>query len=139
MNAKNIISVKLAGHILMISMAGLIIVHLLVLFRVIPYQMVWGGQIKDASSLLLFETIALIVTVLFLITVALRTGCIRTQRLKKAARVGMWIMFVYFLLNTIGNLASNAATETIVFTPITLALSLLSLRLAIGHAATKLP
>lgn len=131
MRTKNIISAKLAGDVLIISMVAMIIVHILVLFQVIPYRMVWGGQIKDTTSLLLFETVALIVTVLFLITVALRIGCIKTHRMKKAARIGVWIMFIYFVLNTIGNLASSAATETIIFTPVTIVLSLLTLRLAI--------
>ena len=128
---KKIIGAKLAGRILMISMVGLIVMHLLILFQVIPCQMVWGGQIEDTTSLLLFETVALVVTILFLITIGLKIGYIRTQGLKKVAHIGVWIMFIYFVLNIIGNLTSSSAIEIMIFTPITVVLSLLSLRLAV--------
>ena len=128
---KKLIGFKQAGNILMICMALLAVVHLLILFRVIPYEIVWGGQIQDASSLLLFETVALVVTLLFAMVIALKIGYIRAGRLQIVANIGMWIIFMYFVLNTLGNIASSVSIENLVFAPITVILSLLALRLAV--------
>jgi len=52
----------------------------------------------------------------------------------KIGRVVMWIMFVLFTANTIGNLFSLNELESIIFTPITLVLALQTLRLALHRA-----
>jgi hypothetical protein len=46
-------------------------------------------------------------------------------------KVLVWIIFVFLLLNTLGNLASGVSAENFVFAPITLVLALCALRLAI--------
>ncbi len=43
----------------------------------------------------------------------------------------MWVMVAIFGLNTIGNLFAESMLEKLVFTPVTAALAVLSLRLAI--------
>ncbi len=54
-------------------------------------------------------------------------------------RIGLWAMFVLFFINTIGNLFSINELEKLIFTPVTLVLSLFSLRLAItkGKSVNK--
>ena len=46
-------------------------------------------------------------------------------------KVILWLMFLLFLLNTLGNIFSLNKFEQLTFTPVTLVLSLLSLRLAL--------
>jgi hypothetical protein len=128
---KKIISFKLAGNILLVCMGLLVIAHLLILFRIIPYDMVWGGQIKDASSLLVFEVVALVVTLLFAMIIAMKVGYIKAGKLGIVANIGMWVIFIYFVLNTLGNIASSVSIENLVFAPFTIILALLALRLAV--------
>lgn len=60
---RKLISAKLAGVLLLAFMILLVIFHLHVMFKVIPADMVLGGQIKDpASNMLMMELIALFVT-----------------------------------------------------------------------------
>lgn len=129
---KRLISVKLAGSVLLIALALLAILHVLILFKVVPSGIVWGGQIGGSpGNLVVLETIALLVTLLFALIVAVKAGFVRTTRLKRAAGPGMWLVFAYFALNTIGNLASGVSTERLLFAPITILLALLALRLAL--------
>lgn len=127
------ISVNLAGTILIAMMILLIAMHVLIMLRVIPYDIVWGGQIKDEASLVPYETGALIVLTIFLAVVAIKVGYLKADRLKKAAGIGTWIVFAYFVLNTVGNFASGVSLEKLIFGPVTIVMVLLSLRVAVAR------
>ncbi len=119
-----------AGKVLMGLLALLIVMHVLLLARVIPYEVVWGGNIKDESQLNVFETTALIITGIFLVIVGIKLGYIEAPRLKRAADLGMWIVFAYFAMNIIGNLTSEVSWERLIFIPLSAVVALLSLRVA---------
>ena len=129
---KTFISAKLAGSILLLALALLAILHVLILFQVVPPGIVWGGQIGGASgNLVVLESMALLVTLLFALIIAMKAGYVRTTRFKRAAGFGMWLVFAYFVLNTFGNLASGVSAERLLFAPITILLAVLALRLAL--------
>jgi hypothetical protein len=129
---KKLISVKLAGNLLLISLGLLAIFDILILFNVVPSNIVWGGQIKDqAANLLLLELIALVVTFIFAIVIAAKMDYIKAGRFTKAVNIGVWIIFAYLILNTVGNLVSAVSFENLIFAPITLVLAFCALRLAI--------
>jgi hypothetical protein len=128
---KNWISFERAGKWLMISLAGLLAFHFLVLVGVVPPEIIWGGQLDSEDSLLAFEGIAISLTALFLGLVALRIGRFGSKADSRWVSVAIWLMTAYFLLNTLGNLASGVGAENFVFAPFSLLIALLSLRLAI--------
>lgn len=45
---KKLISVKLAGNILIIALGLLLIFYILVLLEVVPADVVWGGMVRGA-------------------------------------------------------------------------------------------
>ena len=129
---KKLISTKLAGNILLFSLGLLFIFHVLVLLKVIPADIVWGGQIQGVpANLLTLEIVALLVTAFFILIVAAKLGYLQAGRLSGAINVGLWLIFAYLLLNTLGNLASGISFEKLLFAPITILLALCALRLAI--------
>lgn len=129
---KKIISAKLAGNILLFSFGALVLFHVLVLLKIVPADIVWGGQIGDsATNLLTLEVIALIVTCVFIVIIAVKMDYLKVKKFKQAANIGMWFVFAYLLLNTIGNLASGVSFENIIFAPITIVLALCAFRLSI--------
>ena len=129
---KKIISAKLAGNILLFSLGLLFIFHVLVLLKVIPADIVWGGQIQGVpANLVTLEIVALLVTAFFILIVAAKLGYLQASKLSGAINVGLWLIFAYVLLNTLGNLASGISFEKLVFAPITILLALCALRLAI--------
>ena len=128
---KKLISAKLAGNILIISMILLVIFHILILFKVVPSEIIWGGQIKDKSSIIIYEMIALFISLVFIMIIAIKIDYIKAVKLKKVINIGIWVIFVYFVLNTIGNLASGVSVEKLIFAPITILLTIFAYRLAI--------
>jgi hypothetical protein len=129
---QKLISARLAGTLLLIGMGLLLIFHVLVLLSIVPPEIVWGGQAGTSpTNLLALEAVALIVTVLFAIIIAAKTGYIAAGRFQKIATIGVWVIFAYFVLNLIANLASGVSAEKLVFAPVTLILALCAVRLAI--------
>jgi hypothetical protein len=129
---KKLISAKLAGNLLLAALGLLFLFHILVLLRVIPADIVWGGQIKGVpSNLITLEGVALLVTAVFLLIVAAKMGYVQAGKWSAVINVGVWLIFAYLLLNTLGNLASGITFEKLLFAPLTIFLALCALRLAI--------
>ena len=129
---KKLISARLAGNILLVALGLLALFHILVLLGVIPADIVWGGMVQGVpSNLVTLETLALLLTLLFILIIAAKTGYVQAGRLSSAVNIGVWLIFAYLLLNTLGNLASGVSFEKLIFAPITILLALCALRLAL--------
>jgi hypothetical protein len=129
---KSLISARLAGKIMVALLILLSIFHVLILSGVFSLGNVWGGQLEDGSqNAMTMEFASLIVTLIFLAIVAMKAGYLKAGKSGKAVRFGLWIMSGYFVLNTIGNLASGVAVENMVFAPLTIIMALLTFRLAL--------
>jgi hypothetical protein len=129
---KKLISAKLAGNILLAAMGLLLIFHILVLLRIFPADIVWGGQIQGVeANLVTLESIAILVTLLFFLIIAAKTGYIQAGKLAGAVNVGVWLIFVFLLLNMLGNFASGVSFESLFAAPLSIILAFCALRLAI--------
>lgn len=127
---KKLISAKLAGNILLLSLGLLLILHVLVLLKIVPADMMWGGQ-ATSSNLIILEIIALAVTLFFGFVIAAKTGYVKVGKFAGVVNILIWVIFAFLLLNTLGNLASGISAENFIFAPVTLILALCALRLAI--------
>ena len=129
---KKLISIRLAGNIILTILSLLIVMHLLILIKILPSDFVWGGQVNNMqSNLFILEIIAVAVTLIFIFFTAVKTDYIKIVKLKILINIGTWLMFIYFILNIIGNLTSTVTLEKMIFTPVTIILALLTFRLAI--------
>ncbi len=121
------------------AQAGLIVIyslififHVLVLFKVIPYNIVWGGRLKTDTDMYKFEAVSLLVNALFLIIVLIEANYIKLGLDETILTTAFWVMAVLFFLNTVGNLLSKNKWEKIIFTPLTLLLTILSVVVALN-------
>ena len=129
---KKWISAKVAGNILLFSLGLLFLFHVLVLLKAIPADIVWGGQIGGVpKNLVALEAVALLVTAFFILIVAAKTGYVQADKWSGVINVGIWLIFAYLLLNTLGNLASGISFEKLMFAPVTIILAFCAFRLAI--------
>ena len=123
---------RVATYGLLIILTLFVVFHLLIMVGIKPFEIVWGGRLKDASQMLSFEAISVMINLIMLATVSVYAGILQVNINPRVIKVGFWLMFVIFFLNTIGNLASVNNFEQMVFTPVTLLLAIFSLRLAIS-------
>lgn len=119
---------------LLISLAMITVFHLLVISGIIPFQIVWGGRLENFSQMLFLEMVSISLNLLMIAIVAIYANLLKWRINQVVIRIGLWAMFVLFFINTIGNLFSINELEKLIFTPVTLLLSLFSLRLAINKS-----
>jgi hypothetical protein len=128
---KKLISIRLASNIIITINTIALFMHVLILLKIVPYDFVWGGRLKSETDLIIFESISIVVQILFISIVAVKAGYLFKGKFKKIVNSGTWVMFGLMVLNTIGNLVSISSLETMIMTPITCLLALLIFRLAI--------
>jgi len=123
---------RTGGVALLVILGALAVFHILMLFGALPGEIAWGGQAAGSpGTLRILETVGLVVTLLFAAAVAAKAGLIGGPVLRRPAGIAMWVVFAYFVLNALGNLASMSGVERAVFTPVSLVAALLALRLAL--------
>lgn len=127
-----IINTNLAGNILLSAFGLLLVLHVLIIAQVVPADFIWGGQIKaDGSNLMQMEIIAITLTLFFAGIVFIKFKSLQANRSNKLITIGMWVVFTYLVLNTLGNFASGVRAETWFFGPLTIVMTLSALRLGI--------
>ena len=129
---RNLITERFAVNSLLLLFSLVTVFHLLVLLGIIPFEIVWGGRLKNADQMIVFECVSLVVNVTMLLVVCLYAGLLRLRVNQKIIIVALWFMTILFLINTVGNLFSANQTEKIIFTPLTVMLCFFCFRLALS-------
>ncbi|GGD45427.1 hypothetical protein GCM10011514_06800 [Emticicia aquatilis] len=109
---------------LLIILSATIIFHVLVLVKIIPYKIVWGGRLKTDADMYKFELVSLVLNLFFLCVIAIKAGIFKVDFPANILNYIIWGMAALFLLNTIGNLLSKSSLEKKIFTPITILLTI---------------
>jgi hypothetical protein len=128
---RKMISERFADLALAVIFSLILLFHLLAIAGLVPIDMIWGGRLKTQGELYVFESISIVLNALMLWIVIIRMNYFKFSINPKVIRVVLWLMFLLFLVNTLGNLMAFNNLETYIFTPITFILALLSFRLAI--------
>jgi hypothetical protein len=114
-----------------------ILFHLLVIMKVIPNNIMWGGRRENQQELMKLETISITLKHFFLVILLIINTTIKVKIKPIVQRLVLWLMSTLFILNTIGNLLAKSSIETIIFTPVTILLSMFSLYLAINFRSKR--
>ncbi|MEA2095860.1 MAG: hypothetical protein U9P73_04065 [Candidatus Cloacimonadota bacterium] len=96
-----------------------------------PSNLVWGGKAADEATIIKLEIFSLVTSLIILAVICAKLRQNKNAKSRKVIDIAIWIIFGYFLLNTVGNLAYGVTIEKLIFTPITIILSILLFRLAI--------
>ncbi len=117
-------NVRLAIKIMLWSLVAIVLFHLCRVIKIIPYEITWGGRIKNDTEMYVFESISILLN-LFLFFILLIKGNYMTAIIPmKIVNIILWIFLFLFGLNTIGNIFAETNFEK-AFTVLTLAFVIL--------------
>jgi hypothetical protein len=126
------LTISLAGNLLLILLCILFVFHLLILAGLIPHDIIWAGKIRSKNHLIQMESISILVTIIMAIIVCLKMDYLNWIENKTIIKIAMWILFAFFTLNTLGNLTAKTKFEKYAFGTLTLFMALLALYLALN-------
>jgi len=122
---------RTAGIVLLVAFGLLVILQLLILAGVILYAKVWGGQLNERNYMAVSIVSVLIIAV-SMIAIGIKMDLILSGKAKIFGSIGAWLVFVYLVLNFVGNISSAVTLENLVFAPITFILAFFAFILAIS-------
>ena len=113
---------KLAIKILLWLNASVILFHLAILTKIIPYDVTWGGRLNNDVEMYVFEGISILVNLLLGLVLLIKGEYLLKLIPISVVNVILWIFFSLFGLNTIGNIFAETLFEksfsllTLIFT-----------------------
>ena len=93
--------------------------HLLIIFRIIPYDITWGGRLKTDEEMYVFECISITVNLFFIYVLLQKGNFIKAIFSEKILSAILWFFFAIFAINTVGNIVAKTTLEQF-FTIVTL-------------------
>jgi hypothetical protein len=81
------------------------------MFKIVPYEVSWGGRLKNDSEMYVFETISIIINLFLFLILLIKGKHVREFISLKIVNVLLWVFFVIFVLNTIGNIIAKTYFE----------------------------
>lgn len=125
--------VNIAQYGLLLILSVFLVFHFLILLKIVPYNIVWGGRLKSDKEMYRFETVSILINFFFLYVVLVQSHFFRVDIPKNIMTFFLWVMIALFAFNTLGNIMSKNKFEKRLFTPITIILTLFSLILALTN------
>ncbi|MBO9700065.1 MAG: hypothetical protein J7604_07625 [Sporocytophaga sp.] len=104
-------NIKIAINILLGLLAAVILFHLTIIFKVIPYNIAWGGRLQSDSEMYVFETISILINLFLALILLMKGGYIKSVINRKIIDIILWAFVVIFILNTIGNIFAKTILE----------------------------
>lgn len=101
-----------------------LLLHLLILVKIIPYEITWGGRLNNDSEMFVFESMSIGILTFFLLVLLQKGKQLKAFLSKRAITIILWIYFALFALNTLGNLFADTRFEQS-FAAVTFACALL--------------
>lgn len=126
----NKISLSITFLILNIIFTITIIFHFLVLIGQIDFKYIWGGRLRNIEEMYVFETISIVLNMIFLFLIFLYKKIIKQNKSIKVLKCTFLIIGIVFFINTIGNIFAVNKLEMLIATPLTFILSILCFRLS---------
>lgn len=115
---------KVAIKIMLGLLISVIVFHLCITLKIIPYEITWGGRLKNDAEMYVFESISIIINLFLGLTLLIKGQYLKPVMPIKAVNIILWCFFILFGLNTIGNVFAKTTFEKS-FALLTLAFSML--------------
>ena len=90
---------------------SVIIFHICIIMKIIPYNLAWGGRLTNDNEMYVFESISILIN-LFLSWLLLMKGeFVQFKFPDNIVNLILWIFFGLFILNTVGNIFAKTNFE----------------------------
>ena len=109
-----------ALKMMLVLLVAVFCFHLLVLFGIVPYSIVWAGRLKSTTDMYIFEAISILINAILFYVLLLKGNYIRHRVPERIVNSIILFFIALFLLNTAANFMATTFFERVIFTPLTL-------------------
>ncbi len=102
---------KTAIKILLGLIIAVIVFHLCIVVKLIPYQITWGGRLQNDEEMYVFESISIFINMFLGFVLLMKGGFVKPYFKVKTINAILVIFLVLFTLNTVGNIFAKTNFE----------------------------
>ena len=88
-----------------------ILFHLCILVKIVPYNIAWGGRLTNDNEMYVFETLSILINIFLSWILLMKGDLLKFKFSNKTVNVILWIFFGLFILNTFGNILAKTNFE----------------------------
>jgi len=100
-----------AIKIMLCLLVSVMLFHLSIMLKIIPYEITWGGRLKNDTEMYVFETISMLINLLLFSILLIKGEYIKKFISLKLVNIILWIFLILFGLNTLGNILAETIFE----------------------------
>ena len=90
---------------------AVILFHICIILKIIPYDITWGGRLTNDAEMYVFEIISILINVFLSWVLLMKGNLVKFKLSNKVVNGILWIFFAIFILNTIGNIFAKTFFE----------------------------
>jgi len=102
---------KTSINILLGLLIAVILFHIAVIAKAIPYDIAWGGRLQNDSEMYVFETISILINLFLGLLLLMKGDYVKFRFKERTIDIILWIFLVLFVLNTVGNIFAKTNFE----------------------------
>lgn len=102
---------KHAIKIILIILMAVYVFHICILLKYIPYNIAWGGRLKNDNEMYVFESLSILINLMLMLVLLMKTNKMKRLLSERNINIILWFFFALFILNTIGNLLAETNFE----------------------------
>lgn len=89
----------------------IILLHFCIFAQIIPYNIAWGGRLKNDTQMYIFEILSILMNGLLITVLLLKANYLQYKISEKVLNGFLWFFIILFALNTVGNLFAKTYFE----------------------------
>lgn len=102
---------KISIKILLSLLIAVILFHISIICKVVPYDIAWGGRLETDSAMYIFESISILIILFLGLVLLMKGNYVQFQFKNQTINIILWAFIAIFLLNTIGNIFAKTSFE----------------------------
>lgn len=102
---------KNAIKILLGLLIPIILFHICIIIKIIPYHIIWGGKLQNDTEMFLFETISTLINSLLGWILLMKANFVSYKFSPWIITILLGIFLAVFILNTVGNIFAETTFE----------------------------
>lgn len=96
---------------MLVLLTAITIFHGLILVKVVPYKIAWGGRLKSDSQMYVFEILSILINLFLSWILLIKANVLSDILPPQTVDIILWVFLLLFVANTIGNLFAKTVIE----------------------------
>ena len=90
---------------------SVILFHICIIVKIIPYNIAWGGRLTNDNEMYVFESISMLINVFLSWLLFMKGEFVKFKFQNNTVNIILWVFFGLFIVNTVGNIFAKTNFE----------------------------